>query len=46
MREIAMTVACARQISKSMRLSHTLLSVPLNFSPSHDLAEEHRIAIA
>jgi hypothetical protein len=39
-------VAPTRQIKKITALSHTLLSVPLNFGPSHDLTEEPGIAIA
>ncbi|MFM0636797.1 hypothetical protein PQQ63_08840 [Paraburkholderia metrosideri] len=41
-----LSVAPARQISKKAKLSHTLLCVPLNFEPSHDLTEEHGVAIA
>ncbi|SIT35063.1 hypothetical protein BN2475_30073 [Paraburkholderia ribeironis] len=40
------SVAPARQISNIAALSHTLLCVPLNFRPSHDLAKEHGVAIA
>jgi hypothetical protein len=39
-------VAPTRQIKKITALSHTLLSVPLNFGPSHDLTEAPGIAIA
>jgi hypothetical protein len=40
------SVAPARHISKKAPLSYTLLCVPLNFGPSHDLTEEFGAAIA
>jgi hypothetical protein len=39
-------VAPTRQILKITALSHTLLSVPLNFGPSRDPTQEPGIAIA